>query len=76
MTSLFGCSFPGCDRHPAKGDTILRISAKGTPFVGRCEEHYGDDTGPDLARQYEDVARHPQVTRITVDGTPPREGCG
>ena len=35
------CSFPGCDRHPSKGDTIHRISAKGTPFVGRCDDHLG-----------------------------------
>lgn len=53
----FGCSFPGCERHPKHGDTILRISAKGAPFVGRCEDHYGDESGPELARQYEAVAR-------------------
>jgi len=35
------CSFPGCDRHPSKGDTILRISAKPGPFIGRCPEHFG-----------------------------------
>jgi hypothetical protein len=37
------CSYPGCDRHPSKGDTILRISVKGPgqPFIGRCAEHYG-----------------------------------
>lgn len=35
------------------GDTILRISAKGVPFVGRCEEHYGNEDGPKLAREYE-----------------------
>jgi len=41
--SNFGCSYPGCDRHPSKGDTILRISATGPgqKFVGRCAEHYG-----------------------------------
>lgn len=55
--SGFGCSFPGCDRHPRKGDTILRISAKGAAFVGRCEDHYGDETGPELARSAEAAAR-------------------
>lgn len=37
------CSFPGCDRHPSKGDTVLRISKKGPgeKFVGRCAEHFG-----------------------------------
>jgi hypothetical protein len=54
----FGCSFPGCDRHPSKGDTILRISAKGGPFVGRCAEHYGHEDGQRLAEGYEaEVAR-------------------
>ena len=57
-TPSYGCSFPGCVRHPRHGDTILRISAKGVAFVGRCEEHYGDETGTELARQYEDVARN------------------
>lgn len=59
VASDFGCSFPGCDRHPRNGDTILRISAKGKGmvFVGRCEEHYGDESGPELARGAEDAAR-------------------
>lgn len=52
-----GCSFPGCDRHPSKGDTILRISAKGAPFVGRCVEHYGSKEGVNLARSAEKTAR-------------------
>lgn len=56
--SSFGCSFPGCDRHPSKGDTILRISAKGKgmPFVGRCAEHYGSEEGRELARSAESAA--------------------
>lgn len=37
--SRFGCAAAGCDRHPAKGDTIIRISPKGEPFQGLCEEH-------------------------------------
>lgn len=55
MAKNFGCSFPGCDRHPSKGDTILRISAKGVPFVGRCEHHYGPG-GSEQARQDEAAA--------------------
>ncbi len=44
------CSYPGCQRHPSKGDDILRISAKGKgmPFIGRCREHYGDRVPDDL----------------------------
>jgi RF-1 domain len=49
----FGCSFPGCERHPSKGDTIIRISAKGEgqPFIGRCAEHYGDESGAQIERE-------------------------
>lgn len=72
--SGFGCSFPGCDRHPSKGDTIIRISAKGPgqEFVGRCEEHYGDDSGPSLAREYERAVERQMLGRIRVkvDGVP------
>jgi hypothetical protein len=44
------CSFPGCERHPSKGDDIVRISAKGPgePFIGRCREHLGVDVPADL----------------------------
>ncbi len=36
------CSHPGCTRGPVTtGHTILRTSAKGSPFAGRCAEHYG-----------------------------------
>lgn len=59
----FSCSFPGCDRHPSKGDTILRISAKGQLFVGRCEDHYGED-GPAIARADEAAA-----AKAIKDGT-------
>lgn len=54
----FTCSFPGCERHPSKGDTILRISAKGKgmPFVGRCSEHYGPG-GAEQAAADEAVVR-------------------
>ncbi len=51
-----GCSFPDCDRHPSRGDTILRISAKGGKFVGRCVEHYGSEEGRELARAAEAAA--------------------
>lgn len=55
----YGCSFPGCDRHPSKGDTILRISAKGGPFVGRCADHYGNEEGAIMAEADERaVAEH------------------
>lgn len=43
MRGNLTCSFPGCERHPSRGDTIIRISAKPGPFVGRCSEHYGPD---------------------------------
>ena len=48
MRGTFTCSFPGCERHPSKGDTILRISAKPGPFIGRCSEHFGQG-GKELA---------------------------
>jgi hypothetical protein len=65
------CSFPGCDRHPSKGDTILRISKKGPGqrFVGRCEEHYGSDDAACLAAHDEMAAREAlRSVRIKVDG--------
>lgn len=52
MRGNLTCSFPGCERHPSKGDTILRISAKPGPFVGRCSEHFGPD-GEHLAERDE-----------------------
>lgn len=52
----FGCSFPGCDRHPAKGDTILRVSKEGLPFVGACVGHYGEG-GPEQAAAAEEGRR-------------------
>lgn len=62
-----GCSFPGCERHPSKGDSILRISAKGVPFVGRCVEHYGDESGAEMARQDEKAARSALRSGFTDD---------
>lgn len=52
------CSFPGCDAHPSKGDTIIRISATGPgePFIGRCAKHYGPD-GDKLAAEYEEIVK-------------------
>ena len=52
MRGNLTCSFPGCERHPSRGDTIIRISAKPGPFVGRCSEHYGPD-GEELAARDE-----------------------
>lgn len=69
--SEMGCSFPGCDRHPSKGDTILRISKKGPGqrFVGRCEEHYGSDDAAMLAASAEMAARDAlRSVRVKVDG--------
>lgn len=40
---LYPCSFPGCERSLSNGDSIIRISAKGGPFIGRCAEHIGSD---------------------------------
>lgn len=44
------CSYPGCERHPSRGDDIIRVSAKGPgqPFVGRCREHLGAEVPPEL----------------------------
>lgn len=42
----FQCDFAGCTRHPSKGDTITRISPKGQPFRGLCDEHYGQAAVP------------------------------
>ena len=53
------CSFPGCDRHPSKGDDILRINAKGVPFVGRCRKHYGAEIPADLADDLDFARRAP-----------------
>jgi hypothetical protein len=53
----FKCSFPDCGRNVADGDTILRISAKGTPFVGRCSEHYGPGGREQAAADEAAVAR-------------------
>jgi len=68
FTVSMACSFPGCERHPSKGDTILRISAKGVPFVGRCEKHYGGEDGEQLARGAEEAAR------AALDSHDPKEG--
>lgn len=38
--SIYGCAWEDCTRHPAKGDDIKRVSAKGKDFVGVCAEHY------------------------------------
>jgi hypothetical protein len=43
MARNFGCTYPGCEKHPSKGDTIYRISPKPGPFVGRCKEHSNVD---------------------------------
>lgn len=58
MKGSLTCSYPGCERHPSKGDDIIRISAKGPgePFVGRCREHLGADVPPDLEASM-DVAK-------------------
>jgi hypothetical protein len=50
MRGSLTCSYPGCERHPSKGDDVIRISAKGPgqPFIGRCREHLGADVPPDL----------------------------
>jgi hypothetical protein len=53
------CSFPGCEAHPSKGDTIHRISAKGPgqPFIGRCEKHLGAEVPADLKAIEEAIHR-------------------
>jgi hypothetical protein len=40
MADSFECVNKECNRHPSKGDTITRISPKGTPFEGACDEHF------------------------------------
>jgi hypothetical protein len=38
--TTFDCANPECSRSPEKGDQITRVSPKGGPFVGLCNEHY------------------------------------
>jgi hypothetical protein len=62
------CSYPGCERHPSKGDTILRISATGPgrKFVGRCAEHYGPGGREQAAS--DEMAAAEAMSRGTVIG--------
>jgi len=39
--SRFACEV--CGKHPRDGHLILRVSAKGEPFRGRCEDHCPED---------------------------------
>ena len=40
MRGSLTCQATGCRRHPERGDTIIRVSPKGEPFLGLCTEHY------------------------------------
>jgi hypothetical protein len=43
LADHFSCSREDCDRTAGKGDLIIRISAKGQPFEGLCDEHLAED---------------------------------
>lgn len=46
--SSYICEYPGCERHPSRGDAIFRTSPKGGPFRGRCHEHLDVPLPPDM----------------------------
>lgn len=39
----FGRKRTDCDRHPRKGDAIIRTSPKGQGFEGPCTQHYDEE---------------------------------
>ena len=34
------CTRPGCEAHPSKGDTLIRVNEKGVPAKMLCADHY------------------------------------
>ena len=42
MGGKWSCMVQGCPRDSFKGDVIYRVSPKGGPFYGACEEHFAE----------------------------------
>lgn len=50
------CDYEGCEHGIETGHALYRVSPKGEPFVGLCEEHYAGE--PDeIARTIEQANR-------------------